>query len=93
MPATPAYVIQHNPFRISSYITQVCVDVKDCALCHVLAAEQDIEVINGKRYLTVGAPFTQSNAAKVIAELFPDIASRLPPAAAYQEHYTYSSAL
>jgi hypothetical protein len=69
------------------------VDVKDCALCHVLAAEQDIEVINGKRYLTVGAPFTQSNAAKVIAELFPDIASRLPPAAAYQEHYTYSSAL
>ncbi|KAJ7471422.1 NAD-P-binding protein [Mycena galericulata] len=78
MPATPAYV---------------CVDVKDCALCHVLAAEQDIAIVNGKRYLTVGAPFTQSNAAKVIAELFPDVTPRLPPAASHQEHYTASSAL
>ncbi|KAJ7679158.1 NAD-P-binding protein [Mycena polygramma] len=78
MPATPAYV---------------CVDVKDCALCHVLAAEQDIAVVNGKRYLTVGAPFSQSNAAKVIAELFPDVAARLPPAAPDQEHYNYSSTL
>ncbi|KAJ7707447.1 NAD-P-binding protein [Mycena rosella] len=78
MPPTPAYV---------------CVDVKDCALCHVLAAEQDISVTNGKRYLTVGAPFTQSKAAEVIADLFPDVASRLPSAAPHQEHYTYSSAL
>ncbi|KAJ7183285.1 hypothetical protein C8R46DRAFT_1066478 [Mycena filopes] len=78
MPATPAYV---------------CVDVKDCALCHVLAAEQDVAVINGKRYLAAAAPFTMSNAAKVIARLFPDVAARLPPAAPYQEHYDYSSAL
>ncbi|KAJ6561901.1 NAD-P-binding protein [Mycena capillaripes] len=78
MPPTPAYV---------------CVDVKDCALCHVLAAEQDTAVMNGKRYLTVGAPFSLSNAAKVIADLFPDVTSRLPPAAPYQEYYTYSSAL
>ncbi|KAJ7757721.1 hypothetical protein DFH07DRAFT_819130 [Mycena maculata] len=77
MPATPAYV---------------CVDVKDCALCHVLAVEQDIAVVNGKRYLTVGAPFTQNDAAKVIAELFPDVASRLPPPSPYHEYYTYSSA-
>ncbi|KAJ7746277.1 NAD-P-binding protein [Mycena metata] len=78
MPATPAYL---------------CVDVKDCALCHVLAAEQDASVINGKRYLTAGATFTQSKAAKVIAQLFPDVVSRLPPAAPYEEHYKYSSAL
>ncbi|KAJ7108065.1 hypothetical protein C8R43DRAFT_937003 [Mycena crocata] len=78
MPATPAYV---------------CVDVKDCAMCHVLAAEQDTAVTNGKRYLTVGASFSQSNAAKVIAGLFPDVASRLPSPAPYEEHYSYSSAL
>ncbi|KAJ7487923.1 hypothetical protein FB451DRAFT_1362547 [Mycena latifolia] len=78
MPGTPAYV---------------CVDVKDCALCHVLAAEQDVAVVNGKRYLTVGAPFSQNNARKVIAALFPDVVPRLPPAAPHQEYYTYSSAL
>ncbi|KAJ7301616.1 NAD-P-binding protein [Mycena albidolilacea] len=78
MPPTPAYV---------------CVDVKDCALCHVLAAEQDIAVINGKRYLTVGSQFSQTKAAKAIADLFPDIAARLAPGAPHKEHYTYSSAL
>ncbi|KAJ7490815.1 hypothetical protein FB451DRAFT_1221150 [Mycena latifolia] len=65
----------------------------DCALCHVLAAEQDVTVVNGKRHLTVGAPFSQNNARKVIAALFPDVIPRFPPAALHQEHYTYSSAL
>ncbi|KAF8176696.1 hypothetical protein K438DRAFT_1491032, partial [Mycena galopus ATCC 62051] len=55
----------------------VCVDVKDCALCHVLAAERDIAVVNGKRYLTVGAPFSQTKAAKIISNVFPEVASRL----------------
>ncbi|KAJ7141222.1 NAD-P-binding protein [Mycena epipterygia] len=76
MPGTPAYV---------------CVDVKDCALCHVLAAENPT-VSNGKRYLTVGASFTQTKAAKVIARLFPDVASRLAPVVPHEEYYTYSSA-
>ncbi|KAF7336961.1 NAD-P-binding protein [Mycena venus] len=78
MPPTPAYV---------------CVDVKDCALCHVRAVEKDIALVNGKRYLTVGSPFSESKAAKVIADLFPHVASRLPMAAPSLEHYTYSSAL
>ncbi|KAJ7485418.1 NAD-P-binding protein [Mycena latifolia] len=69
------------------------VDVKDCALCHVLAAEQDIAVVNGKRYLTVGGPFTRNNAREVIVALFPDVISRLPSAAPHQEYHTYSSAL
>ncbi|KAJ7067246.1 NAD-P-binding protein [Mycena amicta] len=78
MPPTPAYL---------------CVDVKDCALCHVLAAEKDPAITNGKRYLTAGSPFTQSNAARIIAEVFPHAAKRLPAAAPATEHYTYSSAL
>ncbi|KAJ7096592.1 NAD-P-binding protein [Mycena belliarum] len=78
MPATPAYL---------------CVDVKDCAMCHVLAAEKDIAVVNGKRYLTVGASWSQSKAAQVIAKLFPDVVPRLPPLAPSQETYTSSSAL
>ncbi|KAK9893210.1 hypothetical protein P389DRAFT_182274 [Cystobasidium minutum MCA 4210] len=45
MPATPAYV---------------CVDVKDCALCHVLAAA-------GQRYLTVGASFYYPQVAEMSA--------------------------
>ncbi|KAL8290280.1 hypothetical protein RQP46_003219 [Phenoliferia psychrophenolica] len=78
MPGTPAYV---------------CVDVQDCALCHVLAAEADISVVNGKRYLTVGASFTQSKAAGVVAELFPEVAHRLAKPVDDGEYYGYSSAL
>lgn len=66
-------------------------DVKDCALCHVLASEN--EVAKGKRYLTVGSSFSQPKAARVVAALFPEQAHRLPPAAeAEPDHYGYSSA-
>lgn len=70
---------------------QVCVDVKDCALCHVLAAESD--AAQGKRYLTIGSAFSQPKAAQTIAKLFPEQAHRLPePPTVPIEHYSYSSA-
>ncbi|KAF3762849.1 hypothetical protein M406DRAFT_72835 [Cryphonectria parasitica EP155] len=75
MPRTPAYV---------------CVDVKDCALCHVKAAETDVS--RGQRYLTVGSPFSQPSAAQTIARLFPEQAHRLPSAGDQVNHYGYSSA-
>ena len=65
-------------------------DVKDCALCHVLAAET--EKANGKRYLTVGSSFSQTKATQTVAKLFPEQAHRLPPASSEAEHYDYSSA-
>lgn len=75
------------------YAPQVAVDVQDCALAHVLAAESD--VARGKRYLTVGSAFSQPKAARVIARLFPDVAGRLPTLddGGEGEHYGYSSAL
>lgn len=64
-------------------------DVKDCALCHVLAAESN--AAQGKRYLTIGSAFSQPKAAQTIARLFPGQAHRLPePPAAPIEHYSYS---
>lgn len=69
---------------------QVCVDVKDCALCHVLAAEHELS--KGKRYLTVGSPFSYAKARRTVAELFPEQARRLPPAQEEVNHYAYSSA-
>lgn len=66
-------------------------DVKDCALCHVLAAEN--EVAKGKRYLTVGSSFSYVKARQTVAELFPDQAQRLPPAQEEGNYYTYSSAM
>ncbi|KAJ4397814.1 hypothetical protein N0V93_002051 [Gnomoniopsis smithogilvyi] len=76
MPHTPAYV---------------SVDVKDCALCHILAAESD--KAPGKRYLTIGSSFSQAKAAQTIAKLFPEQAHRLPePPSDPMEHYSYSVA-
>lgn len=69
---------------------QVSVDVQDCALCHVLAAES--EVAKGKRYLTVGSSFSQPKARRAVAALFPEQAHRLPPAEPEPDHYGYSSA-
>jgi nucleoside-diphosphate-sugar epimerase len=74
LPATPAYL---------------CVDVKDCALCHVQAAEKPIAA--GQRYLTAGASFSQEKARDIIASLFPEVISRLPASREVQPHYSYSS--
>jgi hypothetical protein len=98
MPATPAYVCFYGSFSRSiahalKCTIQVCVDVRDCALCHVLAAEKDPAVTAGKRYLTVGAPFSQNRATQVIVENFPYIAHRIPPIGEDVPHYTYSSRL
>lgn len=72
---------------------QVCVDVQDCALAHVLAAEADVSVVKGKRYLTVGSSFTQSKAARAIAKLFPAVEHRLAKPVDDGEYYGYSSEL
>ncbi|ORY74541.1 NAD-P-binding protein [Leucosporidium creatinivorum] len=81
IPATPAYNLQ------------VCVDVADCALCHVLAAEAEPSVVDKKRYLTIGSSFTQTSAARIIVKHFPEHAKRVPPIPEELEHYSYSSAL
>lgn len=68
-------------------------DVYDCALCHVLALEKPVAVVANKRYLTVGAPFTQTRAVKAVAKLFPEQAHRLPAVEDDIAHYAYSSSL
>lgn len=72
----------------------VCVNVRDCALAHVLAAERD--VAKGKRYLTVGSAFSQPSAARVIKSLYGgpgQVGHRITaPIPDEVDHYGFSSA-
>lgn len=68
-------------------------DVADCALCHVLAAEVEAAVVDRKRYLTIGSSFTQTSAARIIVKNFPEHAKRVPSIPDELDHYSYSSAL